>query len=272
MKLNFDNRWVMIVGASGGVGRQICHWLVRHSQAKLLLCDTNKAQLTRLHNSLKGRHEISILTTDLLHTESHQQLFVQASVGRAIYAMIYAAGLNYYGPTISQQFSHFQAVTMINYIAPMHLTMLLTEYFIQQGGRERGILLFNSLAARSYFPYQSAYSVSKVALDRFIRAYSYEIANTQIVLSQMYPGSINTSMTSNSTIFPHLSRRQRRLITPVERVVDWAMNGFVKGKRYIYSHRPIEWLFILTSWLSESLVARTAGRIHRKLLRPSDKL
>ncbi len=271
MKLNFDNQWVMIVGASGGVGSAICHWLVAHSRAKLLLCDVSKEQLTRLYQSLKGRHEIAILTIDLLHPGSQQQLFAKASEGRAIYAMIYVAGLNYYGPTISQQFDHFHAITMINYIAPTHLTMLLTEHFIQQGG-PGGILLFNSLAAHSYFPYQSIYSVSKVALDRFIRAYSYEMADSQIVFSQMYPGSINTAMTSNAEIFPYLSQSQRRLIAPVERVVDWAMHGFVRGKRYIYSNRPVEWFFRIISYFSESLVAQTTGRILRKLLRSCGKL
>ena len=262
--LNFDNRWVMVIGATGGVGRAVCRYLQSYTSCKLLLCDIETVELKELAATLRKTHTVEIVTTRLKNQKKQKELFDLATNARNIYTVIYSAGLNYHGPSRSTHITLFNDIININFLAPMYLTMLFNEYFNKR--KEGGILLFTSLAAKTYSPYQNIYAVSKIALDRFIRSLIYENAKSPVTISQIYPGSINTKMTTNAPIYNQLSRTQRRLITPVELVVKHAMTGFIKRKSFIYTKQFSSIALRVISYLAEHKVAKSFGRAYKKLL------
>ena len=264
-KLNFNNRWVMVVGALGGIGRVVCRYLQSRTSCKFLLCDINSTELKKTAHTMQNSHTVEVLTVNLMNTTGQKDLFDAATKGRDIYAVVYAAGINFHGLSHTRYIELFNDIMTVNLLAPIHLIMLFKEYF-NTHNKEGAILLFNSLAAKAYFPYQNIYSISKIALDRFIRSLIYENTHGLVTISQVYPGSVNTSMTTSSDIYNRLTKFQRTFITPPELVVEQAMAGFIKQKNYIYTKQFSSVFLRILSYLAEHRVAYFFARTYKKLL------
>ena len=264
-KLNFDNKWVIIIGATGGLGREICLYLRNTSCCKFILCDINKTNLTTFAEELKISHQVDIFIADITMKSQRIALFEKFTKDRQVYAVLYASGINFFGRAHSDRIDHSTAMIEINFTAPAHLLMLFNEYF-KKSNIPGGIMIINSLVAKAYFPYQSMYSASKIALDRYIRAYTYENKKSPIAISQVYPGSIDTPMTSKSPIFPYLSAPLRKLITPAHVVAKQAMLGFTSKRHYIYMKQFSSLFLRVVAYVSEDFIAKIVGKTYQKIV------
>ena len=268
--LNFDDEWVLIIGALGGIGSAMCSWLQEHSTAKFMLCDINRARLEARGKEMRAAgKEVRVYAVDLVDVEGRMQLFEAVTAQGSVYAVIYGAGLTYFGATVSAGFEQFCRIEAVNYVAPMHLTLLFNEYFQREG--RGGILLINSLACKAYFPFQNVYAATKAALDRFVRALRYENNSaygrgSRVVIAQIYPGPVATNMTYNSVIYKNISALQKKFVVSPEVIARRAMRAFGKGTPYIYQRDLIVTLGRVAYYICGNLVGRQLGRTYRKLV------
>jgi len=201
---DFAGRWVMVTGASSGIGSAVAVELSRHG-ARLILSGRDQGRLARTLSQLANTgHEI--LPIDL---RDHAHLFATVTslsekVG-PLYGICHSAGVVETRPLSSNSVNIVQAILDVNLIAALELTRAICHRSVMD---ERGgsVLFISSLYAHVGMPGQSAYSASKGAICAAVRALAVELARRNIRVNSLSPGLVDTDMTHKS--FALLSREQ----------------------------------------------------------------
>ncbi|MBS1531292.1 MAG: SDR family NAD(P)-dependent oxidoreductase, partial [Bacteroidetes bacterium] len=64
-KLQFSGKWVLVTGASAGLGEEIARQLAQTHHANLILLARRKEKLERLKAELEGTVKVKIIAADL---------------------------------------------------------------------------------------------------------------------------------------------------------------------------------------------------------------
>ena len=193
-KLNFKNKWVIVTGASSGLGKEIAIYLAKYEKANLIIAARRVKKLERLKKEIEQDNDtkVEVVGVDLSQSDGVDFLFDKAIKIGHIYAIINNAGLTYYGKTEKAKIENYNQIVNLNFNAVMKLSLLFLDYFQHMG--EGGLLNITSEAAFIPTPYQSVYSASKHASQSFTDALREENWKTGIVISSFSPGGIATEM------------------------------------------------------------------------------
>ena len=156
----------VILGASGGIGRQLTRELATRTD-QLVLVGRDKAKLTQLQEDLSGvKAKLSYRVLDLLDTAAVDDFAQQLEAD----LLINCCGLANFGPAISLSEADENALWQVNYQAPVRLMKQVAEH-----DRKMNLVQFSSLAALCPHPYLAAYSASKAALQTYCLALQEEL-------------------------------------------------------------------------------------------------
>lgn len=259
---------ILITGATGGVGTAISDYLAEQRNCTLILSDTAHNSLKQRAEQLRSRYAVTVhtLVQDMLPEGSAEQLFERATTIAPIDAMINCMGLTYVGRS---DVAHIARISRINFVVASEMTLLFVRYFLEKNSY-CGILHINSLAGYSIIPFQSIYAASKNALRCFCAGIRKEMKcegkGKHIILSEIYPGPIDTEMVTKAAHFSKMSKRQQRLMTPAKDVARWAINGFERGKIAIYPHLWYIPAYLLITRFFPKIIPHFLGRSFKKLL------
>lgn len=197
--MNFSQRWVIVTGASSGLGKAIATQLAANHGANLVLVARRLDKLEALASHLSNTYPISCecIATDLSDLSQIDALFSQSIQHRTIYGVILNAGVTYFGEHRALPWAQFQQlldtnVTGIVKAVEHYLPYLLTQ---QHGG---GIMLVSSVAGLLPVPYQAAYSGSKAFITHYGLGLQEELRHHDCSLTVFSPGGIATEMNTLS--------------------------------------------------------------------------
>jgi short-subunit dehydrogenase len=107
----------------------------------------------------------------------------------------------------------------------------------QQGGG--AIINISSVAGHIPLPYSAAYSASKFALNAIGKAARVELLGTGVHVMTVCPGYIGTNFDKNKTRGRDARRlnSDKQLVSSAETVARDTLNGYLKGKREIFTPR-----------------------------------
>ncbi|MEO7428010.1 MAG: SDR family oxidoreductase [Acidimicrobiales bacterium] len=121
------------------------------------------------------------------------------------------------------------AVTRINYLAPVQLTLALLPHMLERGtGR---IVNVSSVAATLSSPGEAAYDASKSALAVFSEAMAVDLWDTGVKVLVVYPGVVDTplfDLPDNDPLPGDIDR------IPVAELVDGVMDALDRGAAEVY--------------------------------------
>ena len=185
----------MVTGASQGIGRCIAISLANHG-ARLALVARNEAQLGETERLIRAEGGIAYsIPADVSNVAGIDPIKqrIQEHFG-APSILINAAGV--VGPLQTVQDSdpeQWVATLMINMVAPYWMCRAFLPGMISSGwGRVVNVSSAASLGAPGSM--NSAYVVSKVALNRFTRHLAAELAGTGVTANLIHPGEVKTHM------------------------------------------------------------------------------
>jgi short-subunit dehydrogenase len=222
--MDFRGRWVLITGASSGLGREMARLLANEHGANLVLVARRQERLAELKAEIEGAARVSVatLTADLTNIQEVERVFSEATAEREIYGVVLNAGVTHFGAYDELSWAEFQTMLATNVTSVVRLTTLFLPHLLKtnQGG---GILLVASMAGLTPVPYQTAYSGTKGFLVNFGRGLYHELRDKNVSVTTFVPGGIVTEMTAGERFGP-----LRGWLMPVDRCAREAVQGFAR--------------------------------------------
>lgn len=200
---------VLITGAASGIGRAATLAFARHG-AYIIATDINLDALesVRLEVETLGA-PCSIHALDVSSDRAVQALaeHLHATHG-ALDVLINNAGIGYLGQFLKSDLQHWQRVLDINLMGVVHGCYHFIPKMLQAGG-PRHVLNVASVAGIYPSPTMAAYAASKHAVFGFNEVLKMELADSQVSVTTVCPGIINTSITQGrGNISPSISDEQ----------------------------------------------------------------
>lgn len=222
--MDFRTRWVLITGASSGLGREMARLLAKEHGANLVLVARRAPRLAELKAEIERTAGVSVVTiaADLSVLAEVERVYAEATQGRDIYGVALNAGITHFGEHGELEWEKFQNMLATNVTSVVRLTSLFLPHLLEKnhGG---GILLVASMAGLTPVPYQAHYSGTKGFLVNYGRCLYHELRGKNVSITTFVPGGIVTEMTAGERFVP-----LRGWLMPVDQAARDAVQGFVR--------------------------------------------
>ena len=187
---SFENKTIIITGASAGVGAA-CARLFAHHKAKLVLVARGEAALNIIADELRSQCEVLTVVMNVANNDDCLTLLekAEATFG-AVHVLINNAGMHARGNLETVAPLDVAAMVDINLRAPLLLSSAAIPY-LQRAG-EGAIVNVGSLAGRAPLQGAATYSATKAGLRAFSYALADELRDSGISVGSVSPGPIDT--------------------------------------------------------------------------------
>ncbi|HWO08304.1 MAG TPA: SDR family NAD(P)-dependent oxidoreductase [Polyangiaceae bacterium] len=261
--LELEKRWVLVTGASSGLGREMARVLARDFKSNLIIVARRQERLAQLASELEEAHGVSVraVTADLSRDGEADRVFDEATQGGLIGAIL-NAGVTHFGNWDELSWEDFQRMHALNVTSVVRMTTLLLPY-LEKRAEGGGLLLVSSMAGLMPVPYQTAYSATKGFLVNFGCGLHHEMLPRGVSVTTFVPGGIRTEMTDGER-FNDL----RGWLMPVDRCASEAVRA-LRERAYLHSPGMMYRLGSVVSRLlpQRFFIGRVAEQYRRSLER-----
>ena len=190
MVKSFENKTVVITGASAGVGAACARLFAGH-KAKLVLVARGEAALNTIADELRSQCEVLTVVMNVASNEDCLTLLEKAEAAfGAVHVIINNAGMHARGDLKTISPMDVAAMVDINMRAPLLLSCAAIPYLLRAG--EGAIVNVGSLAGRAPLQGAATYSATKAGLRAFSYALADELRDSGISVGSVSPGPIDT--------------------------------------------------------------------------------
>jgi NAD(P)-dependent dehydrogenase (short-subunit alcohol dehydrogenase family) len=195
-RFGFDGKWILVTGASSGLGRAVAVELAAQG-AHVVLLGREPSRLAQTARLLDGRpHRTQALDLTRYDAIVPAVQALRADVGE-LYGLCHAAGVVATRPLASSDPKVISMQLDINLLAGLELARAVTRRDVMSP--DGGSLLFiSSVYGLVGSAGQVGYCASKGALAAAVRAMAIELARRGIRANCLSPGLVWTAMTEKS--------------------------------------------------------------------------
>lgn len=190
----FGGRWIVVSGASSGIGRAIAIELVQRG-ARVVLMGRRADALQETARLCGDATLTECCPLDLAQTAAIGPAIagLVAKVGR-LYGLCHCAGIVQTLPLAATTAERLRATMEINLVAGLELARAVTrrDSLEAEGG---SLLWIASIYAHVGAPGQTGYCASKGAITAAARAMALELAPRKVRVNCLSPGMVRTPMT-----------------------------------------------------------------------------
>ena len=196
MNLGLNNKIVVLTGATGGIGQQICLEFIQEGAHVVCLFRNEKKVedlIDRLKVSKADLNSVSFKKTNLLHKNNIREVVseIVKEKGR-IDVLVNCAGNVVELPFAMMSEEQIDQMYQVNLKTMMLLTQaILKPMFSQKSG---SIVNVSSIAALRGGRGITAYSSMKAGIDSFTRTLALEVGRKNIRVNAVRPGGIKTKI------------------------------------------------------------------------------
>ena len=190
---NFEGRWIVVTGASSGIGRAVAIELARQG-ARPILVGRSAERLAETAAALGGAEHRQLIL-DLARHDGIASAIAEArkEIG-LLYGLCHAAGIVETRPLPTNSVEVVQSQLDVNLLAGLELARAVCrrDALLAEGG---SVLFISSVYGRVGMPGQIGYCATKGALVAAARAMAIELARRRIRVNCLSPGLVLTRMT-----------------------------------------------------------------------------
>jgi NAD(P)-dependent dehydrogenase (short-subunit alcohol dehydrogenase family) len=202
--LDFAGRWVVVTGASSGLGRAIAIELARHG-ARLVMIGRDEAKLSETRQALEGSGHRQLVLDLAQHGAIAPAVEAVRQETGPLYGLCHAAGVVTTRPLQATKVDVLQAQLDINLLAGIELARAVCRRDVMTEGAG-SVVFISSVYGQVGMPGQIGYCASKGALVAAARAMAIELARRHVRVNCVSPGLVFTAMTEKA--FSLLSQDQ----------------------------------------------------------------
>lgn len=222
-----DNNYVLITGASSGIGYELAK-LFKRDGYNLILVARNKERLKIASDRLKDKEsKIIMLDVDLSKEEEIDKLIRFINENKIeVDILVNNAGVGSFGDFTDIDWIIEEKLIDINIKALTKLTKYFLPKIIEK--RSGGILNVASTAAFASGPRMAAYYASKAYVLNITEAIHEEVKDYGVKISCLCPGPVRTSFQSKAGI--NKSEQAKKYLMDADIVAKVGYDQFKKGK------------------------------------------
>lgn len=222
--------WVLITGASEGMGHEFAKRFARDGHS-LILIARNESKLRQIEDQLIAENHIDVrvIPMDLSLPDSAERLKEELDrQGMPISILVNNAGFGVHGLFHESDWPDLESMLTLNTLTLTRLTHLLLPAMIEKKyGR---ILNVASTAAFQPGPLMACYFASKAYVLSFTEALAEELTGTGVSVTAFCPGPTRTRFQERSgTIYT----RENYFAMDAAPAVDAAYRGMMRGKTLV---------------------------------------
>lgn len=261
--LELRGRWVLVTGASSGLGEAFARRLARKYGANIVAVARRRERLLELKRELEteAHVEVEVIAADLSRLEEVDRVLALAKEGRQLYGAVLNAGITHFGKHDALAWPEFMTMLQTNVVGVVRMTSELIPH-LERSAVGGGILIVSSMAGINPVPYQTAYSATKAFLVSYGLGLWHELKGTNVSVTTYAPGGIATEMTAGESFGP-----LRGWLAPVEEVAKDGLEAF-RLRRYLAipgaTNKVGDMIFRM---LPRQFVASRVAAVYRKALR-----
>jgi short-subunit dehydrogenase len=269
MRKVFENRWVLVTGASSGLGEELAKRLAQHG-AHLVLTARREDRLENLAADLRRVNgtETVVIPADLARPDGAER--VLSALGErniTISHLVNNAGFGSAGAFSELDAERESAMVELNVGAVVRLTRGLLGPMLRAA--DGGVLNVASTAGLQPVPFMATYSASKAFVLSFTLALAAELEGTGVRAMALCPGPVQTG-------FQAAAGFQRpalpfAVLTP-NRTIRGALAAYERGE-HVYTPGLVNGVQALAARvLPHGVLTWAATRTMRRLGRAPAKL
>jgi uncharacterized protein len=224
---------VVVTGASGGIGAELCRLFARDGYP-LLLAARSGNKLTAFADELTAAHGVpaAVCAVDLAAPEAPGQLFEAAQrQGRPVEGLVNNAGFATYGPFAESDLAATLQMLQVNVTALTHLTRLFLPDMVQRN--EGAILNVASTAAFQPGALMAVYYASKAYVLHFSEALAEELRQTNVRVTALCPGPTATGIEGRAGLGISKLFKENRHVMDARAVAQAGYRGLRRGRRVV---------------------------------------
>ncbi|XP_047508343.1 uncharacterized oxidoreductase TM_0325-like [Pieris napi] len=218
----FENKVVLITGASSGIGAEIALHFAKQS-AKLALAGRNVQNLesvASLCEKEKGVRPIQIVA-DITKESDVERILKETIYHFArLDVLVNNAGMSLIGGIKDKSLDIYDKIMSVNLRAVYQLTYLAAPYLIATKG---SIVNISSIASSHPFSDMTEYCMSKAALDMLTKCVAFDLAQHGVRVNAVNPGLVKTNLIN--ILFPESDKAEQftkdaMASTPLKRLTE----------------------------------------------------
>ena len=258
---DFQDRVVLITGASSGIGEALARRFARDG-ARLVLVARRADRLgtiaAELHKS-GGAAEAIAIPADLVEGGACERIFSHAERAMGpIDVLVNNAGVGEYGEFAAKDLAACEHMMRLNMNALVRLTHLALPGML---ARCRGwIMNLASLASFQPTPYMTVYGATKAFVKQFSLGLGEEVRRRGVVVTCICPGPVKTGFFSRGGYETRM-KDFTRLAAEADAVAQIAYRALLKKKPLCVPGRLNALGVFLERFAPTSALTRAAGRI-----------
>jgi short-subunit dehydrogenase len=227
--LALRGKWVLVTGASSGLGEAMAGVLARDHHANLIVVARRKDRLEELKRELEGSTGVQVETcvADLAQLGDVDRVLEEATRGRQLAAAVLNAGVTHFGHYDELGWDAFEAMLNTNVRAVVRMTTELVPHLEKAEGGG-GLMIVSSLSGIHPVAYQTAYSATKAFLIAFGTGMWHELHGRNVSLTTYAPPGIVTEMTAGKRFEP-----LRGWLIRLDKAAEAGVTALVERK-YLY--------------------------------------
>ena len=202
--IQFRGRWVLVTGASSGLGRAMAVALAREYAANIVAIARRKERLDELKRELEASTgcRVDTCVADLADLEEVDRAIAYATKDRQLVGAVVNAGVTHFGGYDELAWKDFETMLDTNVRGVVRMTTELIPHLEKYPDGGGGLLLVSSLSGIIPAAYQTAYSSTKAFLIAFGSCMWHELQGRNLSITTYAPPGIVTEMTASKRFEP----------------------------------------------------------------------
>lgn len=229
------NKWVLVTGASRGIGKETALYLASNGYNIVLHCSNDVTRLDNLKKEIESKAvQARALAFDIKNRAQVEQVLTNdIEVNGMYYGVVLNAGIAKDNPFPAMEEEEWDDVLRTNLDGFYNVLKPLIMPFIQQ--KKGRIVVMSSISGQCGNRGQVNYSASKAGLIGAAKALSQEVAKRKITVNCIAPGIIKTDMTEDlpEEAVKQIPMRRMGQAREVASLVNYLMSedaGYITGQ------------------------------------------
>lgn len=229
------NKWVLVTGASRGIGKETALYLASNGYNIVLHCSNDVKRLDGLKQEIEAKSvQARTIAFDIKNRAQVEQILINdIETNGMYYGVVLNAGIAKDNPLPAMEENEWDDVLRTNLDGFYNVLKPLIMPFIQQ--KKGRIVVMSSISGQCGNRGQVNYSASKAGLIGAAKALSQEVAKRKITVNCIAPGVIETDMTEDlpEEVVKQIPMRRMGQAREVASLVNYLMSedaGYITGQ------------------------------------------